>query len=476
MKEPLRIAAVAVLIVIVAAGCAERKDLTTPNLPPETYIAAGDSIRNPTVYMQTVRWWGEDSDGEVVGYQYRWSTDPAEPCCSLDTSWVFTEATSMEFNLPVTDGLRSHTIFVRAIDDQEAYDPDPAQATFPVTNRPPTIMIWDRADLPDTTLPAISLKWHADDPEGRETIQNYKVWLDTGAEPIMLAPGDTVISLGPDDIVDEYGENAYGEMTISVVAIDTGCDTSNVATHTWYVTPPTGDILLVDDLSKDDYTAPETSDRFYRGALDQYGAEYSTLDIGEFGGLGYTYNLGALLGLFDLVIWYNDPLRPGTAAMATADEAFRSYVAQGGRLMLISLGALGSGGALSDSAAFVTLGIDTLYVRNGASNFDCKRWVISTNTDLGLNSLKVGGLYPGAECFSLLPQATPVYYIPPGTISAAQTVDYYLGVMNSWQGGKTLFISFPMSRANDFGNAADEFCKLIDLMLDRLTPDRSTSR
>ena len=134
--------------------------------------------------------------------------------------------------------------------------------------------------------------------------------------------------------------------------------------------------------------------------------------------------------------------------------------------MLISLGALGSSGALSDSAAFVTLGIDTLYIRSGASNFDCKRWDIKANSGLGLDSLKVTGLYPGVECFKLLPQATPVYYIPPGTTSAAQTVDYYLGVMNSWQGGKTLFISFPMSRADYFGNAANEFRKLIDLMLD----------
>jgi hypothetical protein len=372
----------------------------------------------------------------------------------------------MDFNLPVTDGIRSHTIFVRAIDDQEMPDPDPARATFPVTNSPPTIMIWDRADLPDTTLPAISLRWHADDPEGRETIRNYKVWLNKGTDPILLAPEDTTISLGPGDFVDEYGEDVTGEVTISVVAIDTGCDTSNIVSHTWFVRPPTGNILLVDDLSKDDYSSAYVSDRFYRGALDTYGAEYTVLDLAEFGGLGYTYNLGAIFGLFDLVIWYNDPLRPGTTSMATTDEAFRSYVAEGGKLMLMSLGALGSNGALSDSAAFVTFGIDTLYMRSGASNFDCKRWVIKANTDLGLDSLRVSGLYPGVECFNLLPQATPVYYLPPGTTSAAQTVDYYIGVMNSWQAGKTLFISFPMSRSDYFGNATNEFCKLIDLMLD----------
>ena len=46
------------LILVLAAGCAEKKDLNIPNLPPETYIAIGDSVRNPTLYMQTVSWWG----------------------------------------------------------------------------------------------------------------------------------------------------------------------------------------------------------------------------------------------------------------------------------------------------------------------------------------------------------------------------------------------------------------------------------
>jgi hypothetical protein len=462
MKRTLNITAVTGLILALAAGCAEKKDLNSPNLPPETYIAVGDSVRNPTVYMQTVNWWGDDSDGEVIGYEYRWAVDPGEPCCPLNTSWVFTEATSMEFNLPVTDGLRSHTIFVRAIDDQEEPDPDPAQATFPVTNSPPTIMIWDQADLPDTTLPAILLKWHADDPEGRETIQAFKVWLDgPEADPILLAAEDTTVSLGPDDF-----KGVYGERTISIVAIDTGCDTSNVVSHTWYVAQPSGDILLVDDLSKQDYASAYISDRFYRGALDGCGAGYSVLDIAAFGGVGYTYNLKEIFGLFDLVIWYNDPLRPGTPGLAAADEAFRSYVAGGGRLILISLGAVGNSGALADSAAFETFGVDTLYIRNGQSNFDCTRWDISANGGLGLDDLKVTGLYPGVECLKLKPEATPLYHIPPGTTSAAQTKDYYLGVMNSWQGGKAIFITFPMSRADSFGNAATEFCKLIDLVLD----------
>jgi hypothetical protein len=445
-----------------AAGCAQEENINVPNLPPETYVAVGDSVRNPTVYMQTVNWWGEDKDGEVVGYEYRWLTDPGEPCCPMDTSWTFTELTSMDFNLPVTDGFRSHTILVRAIDNEDAADPDPARATFPVTNSPPTLMLWNAADLPDTTLPAIAVKWHADDPEGAETIESYRVWLDGQEDDgLLLAADDTSAALGPDDF-----EGRYGDRTMYIVAIDSGCDTSNVVSHTWYVEQPEGGILLVDDLSKEDYTAPQISDRFYRGALDSCAGAYTTLDLGEFGGLSYMYNLPELFKMFDLVVWYNDPLRPATDGLATVDGAFEDYVADGGRFLLISLGAVGSGSALADSAAFVTFGIDSLYMRNDQTNFDCKRWDVKGNTGLGLDSLRVTGLFQGVECMKPAPGAAPLYYIPPGTISAAQTEDYYLGVMNSPQGGKAALVTFPMSRGDYYGNARNEFCKLIDLMLD----------
>ena len=463
MNADLRITAITVgLILILAAGCAEKQDLNIPNLPPETYIAIGDSIRNPTVYIQTVSWWGDDKDGEVVGFEYRWSTDPAEPCCQMDTSWVFTENKIEEFNLPATDGVRSHTIRVRAVDDQGAMDPDPAQATFPVINSAPTVKIWDKPQLPDTTLPAILIKWHGDDPEGRETIETYKVWLDGSEEnAILLAAEDTVASVGLDDF-----QGRYGERTLNVVAIDSGCDTSNVVSHTWQVVAPTGNVLLVDDLSRDDYTFPEVSDRFYRGALDDCSAAYSVLDVAEFGGIGYAYNMEELFKLFDLVIWYNDPLRTSTPGLAAADQAFQSYMAQGGRFIVVSMAAVGTGGALLDSTAFEVFGIDSLHTRNDETNFDCKRWEIKGNTDLGLDSLKVSGFYLGVECILPKAQATPIYYIPPGTVNASQTDNYHLGVMNSWQGGKAALVTFPISRGDSFGNARNEFCKLINLMLD----------
>jgi hypothetical protein len=189
------------------------------------------------------------------------------------------------------------------------------------------------------------------------------------------------------------------------------------------------------------------------------------LDLGKFGGIDYSHNFEELFGLFDLVIWYNDVLRAPMPGLTNADEAFRSYVAGGGAFMLVSMAAVGTGGALLDSTAFETFGIDTLYYRNDQTNFDCTRWEIKANIDLGLDSLMVSGFYLGVECMRPTAQATPIYFVPPGTAGAAQTENYYLGIMNSSQGGKAALITFPMSRGDSYGNARSEFCKLINLML-----------
>jgi hypothetical protein len=448
--------------ILMLAGCAEKENLSVSNLPPDTHLAIGDSIRNPTVYIQTVRWWGEDIDGEVAGYEYRWQSDPAEPCSSLNQTWVFTEETSKQFNLPVTEGVRSHTIEVRAIDDQEAADPDPAAATFPVFNSPPTVNILDGAELPDTTLPAILIKWQGEDPEGDETIQSYRVWLDGQEDEAIVVGGDaTEVSFGHADF-----KGTYGERTLHLIAIDSGCAMSDTASYTWHVKAPEGDILLVDDLSKADYSFPEKSDAFFREALAACVDGFTVLDLGEYGGVTYAHNLNEVLGLFALVVWYNDVLAPGTTSLAFAEEAITSYVRDGGRILIVSMGAFGDGGALGDSLTLEAFGIDSLYMRDDNTNFDCKRWEIKANADLGLDSLKVTGIYIGVECMRPSLGVTKVYHIPPGTAGAMQTEDYYLGILNPWEAGKAAIITFPMSRGDYYGNAQFEFCKIIDLMLD----------
>jgi len=291
------LAAVLAIIVVTMLGCAEKDDLALPNLPPETYVSVADSVRNPTVYIQDLSWWGDDKDGEVVSYEYRWFIDPSEPASTMDTNWVFTEETRRVFNLPVTQGSGTHRFEVRATDDDGAVDPSPARLTVPVVNNPPEVMIWHEAGLPDTTFPAILIKWHGDDPEGRETIMSYKAWLD-GAEDdaIVVSAEDTMASFGYQSFAGRYGER-----TVYLVAIDSGCDTSEVVSHTWQVKDIDGEVLLVDDRTTDP-PGYAITDAFYRGVLRDCVGTYTLLDIGLFRGRSYAHNFAELFSNFRLVV------------------------------------------------------------------------------------------------------------------------------------------------------------------------------
>ncbi len=451
-------------------GCAEESNLSLPNTPPETYMAIADSVRNPTTYIQTIAWWGEDGDGEVVGFEYRVFTDPTEPGCPFSTDWVFTAESSRNFNLPVTRGVSTHRIEVRAMDDDGAVDPSPSSLTLPVTNAPPEIMIWNENALPDTTFPALRIKWHGDDPEGAETIENYVVWLDGDeSNARVLAADDTIATF----TLDDFG-GRYGERTIYAIAVDSGCDTSNVATHTWYVKEPVGDVLLIDHLSSE-YVGEPVTDALYRTALNACLGTYSILDFEAFIGSrptcpypcapAYSFDFEDVFELFDVIVWYDEPPRQDTTYLAAASRCIEAYVEEGGRFLLASVQAIGKDGASNDSIAFEVFGIDSLYKRKDNTNFDCKsKWAITGNADEGLGDLNVVGFWPGVECMDPRAGAVPLFHIPPATVDEKQLTDYYIGVMNSRGAGKAALLTFPISRCDGYGNAADEVCRIIELL------------
>lgn len=464
MKTGMAVAAlIAALVAVLISGCADEKDLVVRNLPPETYLAVADSVRNATTYSQRLAWWGDDRDGEVIAFEYRWFTDPSEPGCIMDTAWVRTEEKSKVFDLPVTDGESVHRFEVRAIDNYELRDSTACKLTLPVKNSPPAVMMWNSASLPDTTLAAFTATWHGSDPEGDNTISKYIAWLDGSRESAkVMTPPDTSVSLGLEDFAGRFNR----ARTLNLLAVDSGCDTSQVVTHTWYVKEPRGRVLLVDDLGSEGAAFSAQSDAFYRSGLKTCG-DFSVLDLDKYKGILSAHNFPVLFRQFDVVVWYNDPRRDPSARLPLAESALRTYVEGGGGLLLVSMAALGSGGALRDSLWPEVFGIDSLFVRlkPPTTNFDCMNWAIRSNTAVGLDTLKVVSLWPGAECMRPYPNATPLYFIPPGTVGSIQTENYYLGIMNSWQAGKAAILTFPLSRSDGYGNARREYCKVIELLL-----------
>lgn len=446
---------------LLLVGCAEKNTSMTPNLAPETYICLADSVRNPVVYIQKIWWWGEDIDGEVVGYEYRCILDTSETTCGFPEGWVYTTETRKEFHLPVTKGMSVHRIEVRAIDNQGAKDPTPAAVDLPLINSPPSVEIVERASLPDTTYPAIRLRWKGHDADGDQTIDRYLIKLDGSDRLISFDAGETTGSLGFDDF-----EGRFGLRTLYLYAIDTGCRSSQPATYTWYVKEPRGKVLLIDNLPKA-YGGYSISDRFYRSALDSVFSEYSVLDFEKFGGAPYAFAYQKLFEMFNMVIWYNDPWYDAIAQreglyLSEAAQGIVEYVSNGGRFILVSLCAIGTRGAFEDSIAMDLFGIDEIYWNKSVTDFSCKRWVVKANAQLGLEELKVDGLYQGADCFRPKASATPLFWIEPGTIGETQTVEYYIGVANSYGNGKAGLLTFPFSRSNAYGNLRKVFGALID--------------
>jgi hypothetical protein len=295
----------------------------------------------------------------------------------------------------------------------------------------------------------------------------FKVWLDGNEENAKAVSGeDSTAAFGYDDF-----QGRYGERTVYLFGVDTGCDSSNIITHSWYVKEPAGNVLIVDDLWSSAGAVDFTTNLMYMSLMNACAGEISKLDLEGFGGVTYTHNYADLFEIFDLVIWYDEPVRAISGTLHYAREAVSDYTSGGGSFMLVSLTALGGQGAFMDEAMFSVFGVDSLYWRLDTTgqmnrNFDCKKaWNMKGNDAFGLDSLKVTANTLGAKCMAKADSSISLYHIVPGTVDVIQKVDYYLAVLNYHGLGKTAVFTIPLSKCNGYGTLENEFCKLVDLML-----------
>lgn len=149
-------------------GCDDEGGLSgqpLPNTPPETEITALPLAPDRTHYEATFHWRGYDKDDEIVGFEWRLSSNGADgvvdPADTLEAvlPWRFTTRTDStfcvsadldSFNIDLSDstldgyGIRywqTHTLFLRAVDSRGRRDPTPAHASFTATTLAPTVYI-----------------------------------------------------------------------------------------------------------------------------------------------------------------------------------------------------------------------------------------------------------------------------------------------------------------------------------------------
>ncbi len=130
------------VMVVFLFGC--RDELTTDldtNRAPDTYVT-GAPMESTTAFYRVHLWWyGNDVDGVVTGYEY--AITDSMPADEDTLTYSYTTRTDSMFSFPVEANQQvvGHRFYIRAIDDQNAEDPEPAVAFFGASDlNPPSVV------------------------------------------------------------------------------------------------------------------------------------------------------------------------------------------------------------------------------------------------------------------------------------------------------------------------------------------------
>jgi len=312
----------------------DRIDTVVSDTSSDTTFIFNRFIADTTTSHQVMYWWGEDSDGEVVAYHYRWN---------FEENWTRSSAESDTFFLPLQITYDEFLFEVKAEDNEGALDPTPATLRIPVANSHPEIEFannsnptaGDNPNVTHVTFPTRTFSWSVSDIDGLETINQIRYRLDS-TSTWNHRPGN-VSSVTLTEIPTGYH-------TFYVQAIDTAGAYSNLlqfpdstdaaAPNGWRVVEPVGDILLVDDYKLDN----GSTHAFYTDILDSLVGpdDYSVLelDYDEKALPKATTDQVAMFNYFHTVIWYH---YSGAPSLPGADGALRTYLESGGNIFVSSI-------------------------------------------------------------------------------------------------------------------------------------------
>jgi hypothetical protein len=457
------------LALLLAAGCAKVRGVVAPNRPPETTLWVTGNV-DTVSHTQRVFWDGQDPDGSVSYFEFRWVYAPGAAPAGYDSSlWVATTDRDSLFTVYSPNGVDFPTLVLRAIDDQGTPDPTPARQTFVFSNAVPTVHF--SSTPPDTTLPVVTFTWSGSDPDGDIARATYRVWLD-GAEDRATTTTGTSLTLTPIHFENALGTVEERVRKAYVVAIDDGGRVSLPDSFSWYVRLPVGTTLLVDDMPN---TVPgfSTADPFYRGELNtRLGAgNYTIIDLQARNPFRSQADVRETFRLFENVFWYSEQ-NPGlSAVLLMADQPIRTYLDGGGNLFLTSSRFVGTGGALDDAFAHDVLGVADFRInqKNQTTNFELS----SPQFAIGVapfDSLMAIGIYSGIESFVLASAGEASYVAPEGTLDTLHVGDWPIGINRQYGAGqgRIVYLPFPLRGMNaafsgHSGRAAAELQKVFTL-------------
>ena len=477
MRARISLAFVACAIVTAfLSACSDDPGQPGGNRAPETgLVFVGDL--DTTLYVQEVKWWGSDSDGDVVGFEYRWV--PRGALDGFDTSWVFTTDASDTFALPTPEGFSEYDFYVRSIDDRGERDATPATQRHPFQNAAPSCSLSNTGSLPDTLFPSFELQWVAGDPDGAGTLSHFLVWIDGGeANPIVVEDGGArSVGFAPRDFA------SAGPHTIFLQAVDTGlrgCEPDSVSV---VLLPAPGQVLLVDDMTRNDsrggslgFGYPRFADYFYATNLDTFyrqerQEDYSTIDLERFP-IGSSEQARRLLDGYRTIVWYDQiSINDGpSTSLAFMEDVLPEWIQEGGQMVLVSMLAInynvininpntGQGdtipealfGERDDRFRRTVAGIEEIITtQQGLPSTYSLEGATVSGVDLDDLRLPSGFLAPvSLDIFAVRPEVVKLYTIPAGTFVSQDSVlavEGTVGSLREYGEGRFVLLGFPFSR------------------------------
>lgn len=193
----------------------------SPNLAPNTTLA-NIPVADDTIFaLATLHWDGEDNDGYVAAYEYRYITNHVFFGDSVVQPWQRTDKTSLTIAFESSDEINYQRFQIRSVDDKGDVDPTPAekrfytyQTTFPITTllSPVPEQQFFIIDAVTDWWTGIPITFIAEDIDFNGEIVEYAWAVDDGE---WNWTQDTTVYIGP-----EYFEPLEGEHTIRVTSRD----------------------------------------------------------------------------------------------------------------------------------------------------------------------------------------------------------------------------------------------------------------
>lgn len=358
-----------------------------PNQAPDTEIflfADDPDSLNQQKSRLSVHWWGDDPDGLVLGYYFRW--------LGVSKQWTFTQNNDSLFSLPIGSADTIYTFEVMAVDvegnrkydqsiswngedigpepfiDQngngvwdegEFYydigmiDPTPAAQKFPIKNSPPEIQWNKNSVLPPETFPVITVAWDAEDLDGNESIVNINLSLNDTTAFVALPGYTRIVTLRIKDVNASEPEmeilingsdqnifnetlkglelDAYNELFVQATDIS-GSNSAFIALPdtgmTWYVKKPKGDILLIDDYENGTDAQQFYDDIFSSISEGQLADKFDVMDI-EATQLPFaSITFLETMKLFKYIYWYSD----SSPSLDLTSTVTQDYIKSGGKI------------------------------------------------------------------------------------------------------------------------------------------------